>query len=91
MSYSSFILADQSVLENKKELEDLKAKLEAILSIVEKYKKHGGLSVINHRIENFCQCVAPSCFSVVFNIHSYFPGPSPSNLGRSKSCRSNHG
>ena len=62
MSYSSLILANQSVLENKKELEDLKAKLEAILSIVEKYKNHSGLGAINYRIENFCQCVASSCF-----------------------------
>ena len=90
MSYSSFILVDQTVLGNKKELEDLKAKLEAILSIVEKYKEHGGLGVINHRIENFCQCVA-SCFSVIFHVHLYVPEPSPSNLRWSKSCRSNHG
>jgi hypothetical protein len=85
-----FTLAYQTVMENKKELEDLKAKLEAILSIVEKYKKHGGLRAINNRIENFCQCV-PSCFSVIFHIHSYFPGPLPSKLRRSKSRRSNHG
>ena len=91
MSYSSFILVDQTVLGNKKELEDLKAKLEAILSIVEKYKEHGGLGVINHRIENFCQCVASSCFSVIFHVHPYVPEPSPSNLRWSKSCRSNHG
>jgi hypothetical protein len=71
MSYSSFILADQTVLENKQELEDLKVKLEAILSIVEKYKRHGSLAVINQRIENFCQCVASSCFSVIkFHIRS---------------------
>ena len=79
------------MLENKKELEDLKAKLEAILLIVEKYKKHGGLGAINHRIENFCQWVASSCFSVIFHIHPYFSGPSPSNLRLSNSCRSNHG
>ena len=66
MSYSSFILAGQTVLGNKKELEDLKAKLEAILSIVGKYKEHGGLSAINHRIENFCRCVASSYFLVIF-------------------------
>jgi hypothetical protein len=65
------------VLENKKELEDLKAKLEAILSIVEKYKEHGGLGAINHRIENFCQCVASSCFSVIFNIRHAFQGHHP--------------
>jgi hypothetical protein len=71
MNYSSFILADQSVLENKKELEDFKAKLEAILSIVEKYKEHGGLGAINHRIENFCQCVASTCFLVIFHTHTF--------------------
>jgi hypothetical protein len=91
MSYSSFTLANQSVSENKKELEDLKTKLEAILSIVEKYKRHGGLGVINQRIESFCQCVASSYFSVVFNIRPYVPEPSPSNLRRSTGCRSNHG
>jgi hypothetical protein len=77
MSYSSFILADQTVLENKKELEDLKAKLEAILSIVEKYKEHGGLGVINHRIENFCQCVASSCFRSYLTFARAFQGHRP--------------
>jgi hypothetical protein len=46
---------------NKKELEDLKAKLEAILSIVEKYKEHDGLCALSHRIEIFCESVAFSC------------------------------
>jgi hypothetical protein len=43
---------------NKKELEDLKAKLEAILSIVEKYREHDGLHALSHRIGNFCESVA---------------------------------
>jgi hypothetical protein len=46
------------VLENKKELEDLKAKLEAILSIVKKYQKNDGLRALGHRIEIFCTSVA---------------------------------
>jgi len=70
MNYSSFILADQTVSENKKELEDLKAKLEAILLIVEKYKEHDGLGAINYRIEKFCQCVASSCHIPHSPIHS---------------------
>jgi len=64
---SLLILADQTVLENKKELEDLKAKLEAILSIVKKYQKHDGVRALSHRIEIFCTSVAFSWFfSVMF-------------------------
>ncbi|KAF8817122.1 hypothetical protein BYT27DRAFT_6945768 [Phlegmacium glaucopus] len=47
-----------AVSDNKKELEDLKAKLEAIISIVKKYQKHNSLRVLDHRIENFCQAIA---------------------------------
>ncbi|PPQ81031.1 hypothetical protein CVT25_014426 [Psilocybe cyanescens] len=47
----------ETVLENKKELEDLSKKLAAIISIVEKYKEKEGLGVINHRIENFCEAI----------------------------------
>jgi len=47
----------ETVLENKKELEDLKARLEAILSIVKKYQKHDGLRVLGHRIEIFCTAI----------------------------------
>ena len=79
MSDSSFILADQRVLDNKKELEELKAKLDTILLIVGKYKNDGGLGAINHRIENFCECVASSCISVIFHIRPCFPVPSSSN------------
>jgi hypothetical protein len=43
---------------NKKELEDLKGKLEAILSTVEKYREHDGLRALSHRIEIFCESVA---------------------------------
>jgi hypothetical protein len=46
------------VLENKKELEDLKAKLEAILSIVKQYQKQDSLHALGNRIEIFCTSVA---------------------------------
>ena len=49
------------MLENKKELEDLKAKLEAILSIVKQYQKQDSLHALRNRIEIFCMFVACSC------------------------------
>ena len=51
------------MLENKKELEHLKAKLEAILSIVKQYQKHDSLRTLGNRIEMFCMSVAFSWFS----------------------------
>jgi ATP-dependent Lon protease len=57
ITHSSFVLVDQTVLDNKKELDDLKAKLEAIIAIVNKYQQHNGLRALDHRIECFCQCV----------------------------------
>ena len=47
----------QRVLANRQELEELEAKLAAILSIVQKYKKHGGIDALSHRIETFSQFV----------------------------------
>jgi hypothetical protein len=55
------------VLENKKELEDLKAKLEAILSIVKRYQEHHIESALSNRIELFSTSVALSrSFFVMF-------------------------
>jgi hypothetical protein len=54
------------VLDNKKELEDLKAKLEAIFSIVKQYQKHDSLHALRNRIEVFCRSVAFSWFFVMF-------------------------
>ncbi|KAJ7756105.1 hypothetical protein B0H14DRAFT_3166369 [Mycena olivaceomarginata] len=42
---------------NREELEELEAKLAAILSIVENYKQHGGIDALHHRIEIFCQAI----------------------------------
>ncbi|KAF8972051.1 hypothetical protein BDZ97DRAFT_1913295 [Flammula alnicola] len=47
-----------AVSANKEELEDLKAKLEAIISIIKKYQKYNGLRVLDHRIEDFCNAIA---------------------------------
>ncbi|KAG5651142.1 hypothetical protein H0H81_009734, partial [Sphagnurus paluster] len=44
----------ETVSGNKKELEDLKAKLEAITAIVKQYQKCNGSHAIKHRISNFC-------------------------------------
>ncbi|KAF7344134.1 Mycorrhiza-induced WD40-repeat domain protein [Mycena venus] len=42
---------------NKKELEDLQAKLTTILAIVKKYQGVDGLSALNHRIKIFCDAM----------------------------------
>ena len=62
----SFVRANQTVLDNKKELEDLKANLEAILSIVKQYQKHNSLYALRNRIELFCTSVAFHVFFVMF-------------------------
>jgi hypothetical protein len=54
---------------NKEELEELEAKLTAILSIVQKYKKHDWISALDHRIETFCQCVEYSSCLYVSDLH----------------------
>ncbi|KAG5637284.1 hypothetical protein H0H81_005079 [Sphagnurus paluster] len=47
----------ETVSGNKKDLEDLKAKLESITMIVKGYQKHNGLHAIEHRISNFCYAI----------------------------------
>ncbi|KAG5650912.1 hypothetical protein H0H81_010575, partial [Sphagnurus paluster] len=44
----------ETVSDNRKELEELKAKLEAITMIVTRYQKYNGLSAIENRIASFC-------------------------------------
>ena len=57
------------MLENKKELEDLTTKLEAILSIVKKYQEHDrSLRALDSRINLFCTSVAFSSFLFVMVI-----------------------
>ena len=64
----SFIRANQTVLDNRKELGDLKANLEAILSIVKQYQKQNSLHALRNRIELFCTSVAFSCFFFIMFI-----------------------
>ncbi|KIJ90727.1 hypothetical protein K443DRAFT_14994 [Laccaria amethystina LaAM-08-1] len=60
----SFILANQTVLDIKKELEDLKAKLEAIRSILQQYQKHDSLHALRNRIEIFCSAITTQLNSI---------------------------
>ena len=80
----------QTVLENKKELEDLKAKLEAILSIVKHYQKQGIESALRDRIERFCESVTFSSFFCHVYIHQYLAALSSDSWSRSTACRSIH-
>ncbi|KAF5324287.1 hypothetical protein D9619_011432 [Psilocybe cf. subviscida] len=48
----------ETMSENKQDLDDLKVKLGAILSIVEKYKNSGGLDAVTRRIEDFTKAVS---------------------------------
>jgi hypothetical protein len=75
----SFIRADQAVLDNKKELEDLKVKLEAIFSIVKQYQKHNSFHTLRNRIEVFCKSVAFSWFFCHAYIHRCFAALSQHN------------
>jgi hypothetical protein len=83
-----FILDNQTMSENKQELEDLEARLRAILSIVEKYKKDGGVGVITHRIQDFTKYVGSPHLSTVSHILPCFPVPSLFNCRWLKCCRS---
>jgi hypothetical protein len=58
------MLANQTMSGNKEKLDDLKSKLEAIVSIVQRYQKYNGSHALDLRIENFCQFVTFSCFKV---------------------------
>jgi hypothetical protein len=77
----TWFLVDQTASGNKKELEDLKAKLEVILSIVKKYREqeHNGSRALSYRIEMFCTSVAFSCPFLPFYIDQCFAVLSLSN------------
>ncbi|KAJ6626160.1 WD40-repeat-containing domain protein [Mycena sp. CBHHK59/15] len=51
------IKAADSVLANRKDLVDLQAKLEAILSIVKMYHKKGAIHALDHRIQMFSEAI----------------------------------
>jgi ATP-dependent Lon protease len=50
----TFHFARQSVSANRTDLEQLTVKLQSIRSIISKYREHGGLRALDHRVENFC-------------------------------------
>ncbi|THU76038.1 hypothetical protein K435DRAFT_879809, partial [Dendrothele bispora CBS 962.96] len=52
------------VLTNQEELQELQVKLNAIKSIVEKYKNDGMKNVIYHRIETFCDAIVAQANTV---------------------------
>lgn len=64
------ILSKQTMLENKQELEDLAAKLGAILSIVEKYRSAGGSDAIRYRIADFSKFVISAY--LLYILHTFF-------------------
>ena len=52
--FSQFILPFQKVSANKTDLEQLRVKLQSILSIISKYRENDGLPALAYRVENFC-------------------------------------
>ena len=50
----------QRVSANKTDLEQLRVKLQSILSIISKYQENDGLSALDHRVEKFCLYVGSS-------------------------------
>ena len=49
--------ASQNVVQNKKDYEAIAQKLEAIITIVQKYQQHGCQRAIDRRIEDLSKCV----------------------------------
>jgi len=66
-----FFSAYQRVLTNREQLKELEVKLTAILEIVKKYRQHGGIEVLRHRVESFCECVGYSvtCTALTVLLH----------------------
>jgi hypothetical protein len=58
--------AHQRVSANRTDLEQLGVKLQSILSIISKYRDYGGLSALDHRVENFCLYVGSSAYFFLF-------------------------
>ena len=68
----SSICAAQTVLDNEKEIKDLKAKVKAILSIVKQYQKHDSLQALGNCLEIFCKSIAFHAFLCNVYIHQMF-------------------
>jgi len=59
-------LAYQRVSANRTDLEQLAMKLQAILSIVDKYRENDDLCTLDYQVENFCLCVGSLPCSCLF-------------------------
>ena len=49
-----FHITNQRVLANTTDLEQLRVKLQSILSIISKYQDNGGIRALDYRVEKFC-------------------------------------
>jgi hypothetical protein len=80
------ISGSQRASTHKDDLEELEVKLKAILSIVNEYKQCGGMEVVRHRIESFCECVKYSICLCCSNLYHSFSGPSNYKRMLSNTC-----
>jgi hypothetical protein len=65
----------QRVSANRTDLEQLGVKLQSILSIISKYREHGGLRALDHRVEIFCLYVGSSFCPCLFDAPESSSGP----------------
>ena len=63
----TFNFAHQRVSANKMDLEQLRVKLQSILSIIGKYRENDGLRALDHRVEKFCLYVRSSFCPSLFD------------------------
>ena len=50
----NMLLTHQRVSANRTDLEQLRVKLQSILSIISSYRDNGGLRALDYRVEKFC-------------------------------------
>ena len=54
---SALLTFHQRISSNRTDLEQLRVKLQSILSIISKYRENDGLRALDYRVENFCMYV----------------------------------
>ena len=64
----TFYFTYQTVSANRSDLEQLRVKLQSILSIISKYRENDGLRALDYRIEKFCQYVGSSFCPYLFDV-----------------------
>ena len=73
----TFHFTHQRVSANRTDLEQLRVKLQSILSIIRKYRENDGLRALDYRVENFCLYVVESRFCpCLFDAPESSSGPS---------------